>query len=283
VHHLRLLCLALVSAITLPAATDAIHVALDRMYRFDFEAAHSILKAEIARRPDDPLPRAFRASAYLFQELDRLKILESEFFADDKRIAAKKKMKPDPAIELRFRQAVAEARKLADARLAKNASDKEALFAKIVAGGVETDYAALVEKRQISSLGNVRDTQVVANRLLKIDPTFYDAHLTTGVSEYVLGSLPFFLRWFIKVEGTEGSKDAAVENLKLVAKSGRYFGPFAKILLSLIHLREKRPFETERLLIELAHDYPENPLFSKELGKVSAKLKSGELQQSGSR
>ena len=50
------------------------------------------------RHPQEPLPYAMRASAYLFQELDRLGILESEFFSDDQRIAEKKKLKPDQAV-----------------------------------------------------------------------------------------------------------------------------------------------------------------------------------------
>jgi hypothetical protein len=79
------------------AEPNAIDTALQRMYNQDYTAAHQSLDNYIATRPQDPLPYAFRASAYLFYELDRLGILESEFLTDDKKIAEKKKkLDPDP-------------------------------------------------------------------------------------------------------------------------------------------------------------------------------------------
>jgi predicted Zn-dependent protease len=57
-----------------------------------------------------------------------------------------------------------------------------------------------------------------------------------------------------------------------VAREGHYFKPFAKIMLSIIALREKRPQETQQWLTELARDYPQNRLFRKELAKVNAQL-----------
>ena len=46
----------------------------------------------------------------------------------------------------------------------------------------------------------------------------------------------------------------------------------SKILLSIISLREKRPLDAHRWLLELARDYPDNPLFRKELVKIAARL-----------
>ncbi len=93
------------------------------------------------------------ASGYLFYELDRLGILESEFLIDDNRIVEKKKPpQPDPATRTKFLKAVEDARSRADAALAKDPNDKMALFAMCIAEGVATDYMALVEKHQIASL-----------------------------------------------------------------------------------------------------------------------------------
>src|ERR1035441_6132163 len=72
------------------AGTTGIDAALQRMYNQDYATAHEILDRTIAICPEDPLPYAFRASAYLFYELDRLGILESEFLTDDKQIAEKR-------------------------------------------------------------------------------------------------------------------------------------------------------------------------------------------------
>ena len=50
--------------------------------------------------------------------------------------------------------------------------------------------------------------------------------------------------------------------------------PFAKILLGIIDLREKKYPDAQRLLVELNRDYPANPLFRTELAKLNTKLSS---------
>lgn len=242
------------------------------LYNFNFPAAHSAIDREIAAHPNDPLPYSVRASGYLFFELDRLSILESEFLIDDKRIVEKKKpLEPDPTTRTRFLKAVDDARQLGNAALAKNPNDKNALFAMCIADGVATDYMALVEKHQIMSLAPAKQSNNYAQRLLKLDPTFYDAYLSAGFSEYLVGSLPFFIRWFVHFDNVSGNKQTGLHNLELVASQGHYLKPFAKILLGIAALREKRPRDAQKFLAELAQNYPQNPLFRKELDKLNAK------------
>lgn len=254
------------------ADLPALDEAFDNLYNFDFAAAHRIIDREIAAHPSDPLPYAVRASAYLFFELDRLGILESEFLMDDKKIVEKKKpVEPDPTTRTRFLKAIDDARRLGTEALGKDPNDKNALFALTIADGVATDYMALVEKHQIMSLSPAKSSNTYAQRLLKLDPKFYDAYLAAGFSEYLVGSLPFFIRWFVHFDNISGSKQAGLHNLQLVATEGHYLKPFAKILLGIAALREKRPRDAQKLLAELAQNYPQNPLFRKELDKLNAR------------
>jgi hypothetical protein len=252
---------------------NPIDQAVNRMYDFNFAGSHEILNGYIAAHPQEPLPYAFRASAYLFYELDRLGILESEFLTDDKQIAEKKKkLEPDPVNRAKFLKTLAEVESRVDAALKVDPDDRTALFAMCIAQGVATDYMAFVEKKQLSSLSLAKRSNTYAQRLLKLDPTSYDPYLTAGITEYMLGSLPFFVRWFVRFDNVDGNKARGIERLQLVAREGHYFKPFAKILLSIIALREKRPLDAHRWLLELAHEYPDNPLFRKELVKVAARL-----------
>ena len=50
----------------------------------------------------------------------------------------------------------------------------------------------------------------------------------------------------------------------------------AKILLSIMALREEQPERARALLAELTTDYPENPLLKKELDKVTQELTTAE-------
>jgi hypothetical protein len=217
-----------------------------------------------------------RGSAYLFSELYRLGILESEFFADDKRIIEKKKLQPDADIRQKLFRAINDAQSRATKILQSNPNDQNSLFAMAVTQGVTMDYTALVEKRQLSSLSSARRANDYAQRLLKINPEYYDAYLTTGLNEYLIGSLPFYIKWFVHFDGVNGSKNTGIQNLQLVARSGQYLRPFAKILLAMVYLREKQPRETERLLAALTSEYPDNSLLRKEWAKVAAQVGPGE-------
>lgn len=242
------------------------------MYNTDFRGAHGLLDRYISAQPSDPLGYAVRASAYLFSELYRLGILESEFFADDKRIIEKKKLQPDAEVKQKLFRTIDDAQARASQVLKSNPNDQNSLFAMAITQGVTMDYTALVEKRQLSSLSSARRANDYAQRLLKINPQYYDAYLTTGLNEYLIGSLPFYIKWFIHFDGVNGNKNTGIQNLQLVARSGHYLRPFAKILLAMVYLREKQPGETQKLLAGLTSEYPENPLLRKELAKVAAQV-----------
>lgn len=249
--------------------------ALNRLYNFDFGGANRILDSRIQSQPNDTLAYAFRAASVMFQEMDRLMILEGEFFTDDKKIIEKKKLQNDPALQREFYRYVDLAKHQAQNRLASQPADPESLFAMSVASGLLTDYLALIEKRQLASLSHARDSQGYAVRLLRVAPNFTDAYLTTGITEYLLGSLPFFVKWIVRFDDASGNKNVAIQRLNDVAANGRCFGAFAKILLSIIHLREKQPRQAEMRLTELVRDYPENPLIRKELIKVRQLFPAG--------
>lgn len=238
------------------------------MFNFDFAGAHAILDRAIRQEPSVPLYQSVKGLAYLFSELDRLKILQLDFFANDDKVIDRKKLIPDPAIRAEIFRRIALARQLANARLAVDPNDRDALFAHCIASGLVTDYAALIERRRLASFSLAKQTQTWTIKLLALKPPVYDAHLAVGSVEYVLGSLPFFIRWFIHIDQIEGSKDKAVRDLTLVAERGRYYGPFARVLLAVINIREKRPWEAEKLLAGLVEEYPENPLFRSELARL---------------
>jgi hypothetical protein len=250
----------------------------DQLYNFNFPATYASLDRYIAAHPQEPLGYSIRASAYLFYELDRLGILESEFLISDKHIAEKKAVRPDPEVRARFLKAVDDAQSRAEKILAANPQDRQALFAMSIVEGVTTDYMAFVEKHQFASLSPAKRSNNYAQQLLKLNPPCVDAYITAGISEYMIGSLPFFIRWFVRFDNVQGSKEQGVKNLQLVVQEGHYFKPFAKILLGIIDLREKRPRDTEKLLEELARSYPSNPLFRKELARINSETASGARQ-----
>ncbi len=272
-----LLCLAVPAhqEKTAPSGT-AIDWAFARMYNCDFEGAHAILEAQIRQHPDESLLYAVRAAALLYSEFQRMKILEADFFANNDKITDRKKLRPDPLVRVELFKMTGEARKRAGARLALAPEDRDAMFAMCMAAGVETDYTSLVEKKYIRSYSLSKETQLYARKLLALHPPCYDAYLTLGSAEYVVGNLNFFFRLFIRFDQIEGNKQKAIEELKSVIANGRYFPPFAKILLSVIYLRENQPQKALVLLKEMERDFPENPLFRQEILHITEKTGRGQ-------
>ena len=249
-------------------AETPIDQAFNRLYNFDFKHAQEILDRQSQLTPFDPLPRCVNAASRLFSELYRLKILELDFFTDDDKVVDRRALVPDPAVRQAFFRLVQESERLANTRLAAKPDDPDALFALCMATGLETDYAALIERRRFGSFSLSRRNQAYARKLLALKPPVDDAYMTFGTVEYVVGSLPFFLRWFVHLDMVSGSKQKGIEELELVARRGRYYGPLARMMLAVIHIREKRPAKAEELLAGLAAQFPENPLFGKELLRV---------------
>jgi hypothetical protein len=242
--------------------------AFNRLYNLDFRTAHKILDDYTIREPRLPLTPAVRAAAILFEELDRMQTLQGEFFSDDKRIAAKRSSKPDPALRDRFYKSVEHAQQLAREVLGRNSTDPDALFTLSLTTGLVGDYLALIEKRHVASLSSIKQSNEHAMKLIRAHPNYVDGYLTTGFSDYLIGSLPFFVRWFVKIEGVEGNKTTGVRTLERVADSGRYMRPFAKLLLSIFHLREKNYTKCQEVLREYSREFPENQVVKKEIEKV---------------
>ena len=77
------------------------------------------------------------------------------------------------------------------------------------------------------------------------------------------------LRRFSSAAGIHGDKKAGIKQLEIAAERGHYLRPFAKILLALAALREKKREVARTQLEELVAEFPENPLFASELAKLN--------------
>ena len=71
---------------------------------------------------------------------------------DDEKFKGREKPSPDPTVREKFDGAIAQSQKLADAILQRSPNDRNALFATVLNLGLESDYLAMVEKRDLASL-----------------------------------------------------------------------------------------------------------------------------------
>src|SRR5947209_15878514 len=208
------------------------------LYSLDFDRANGIFAGWEQSHPDDPLGPTFNAAGLLFSEFHRLGVLEAQFFQDDKQFQNRQKLSADPAVRAHFDAEIQKAQTIARSRLAKNTSDKDALFAMTLTNGLQADYAALVEKRNVASLRYTKEATVWAGQTLAVDHDCYDAHIAGGISKYIIGSMAAPVRWLVRLSGVSGDKHQGIQELKLVADRGHYLAPFANILLAIAYVRD---------------------------------------------
>lgn len=208
------------------------------------------------------------AGAYLFSELERLRVLDSELFVDDAKFQSRQRLSADPAVRRAFESALASGRESADRALAKSADDRNALLAGVLAHGLEADYLSLIDHRDIAALGVVKEGRALAVHLLQTHPDCYDAYLAIGVENYLLSLKPAPVRWVLSWTGAQTSREEGVAKLRIVAEKGDLLQPYARMLLAVAALRDNDRATAARILEQLVREFPHNRLYVAELDRV---------------
>lgn len=238
------------------------------MYNLAFAAAHEAFGAWEQLHPDDPMGPVSDAAAYLFAEFDRLRVLQSELFIDDRRYRDLTRPAADPAVRRRFQDALARSEQLAHAALAREPGNREALLATVFRLGLWADYLALIERRDLAALSATKQARTAAERLLALHPDCADAHLAIGVENYLLSLKPLPVRWLLRIGGARTDQQEGLARLRVTAERGRYLKPYAQLLLAVAELRNHRPDAAKSILAALARQFPGNRLFREELERL---------------
>ena len=239
-----------------------------RLYDLDFAGAQKEFQGWEVQNPGNPLGPVSQAAGILFSEFNRLGVLESQFYENDSSFDDRKKYEADPKQRARFEEQLTRGENLGKAQLERNPHDRDALLGMTLIAGLRADYAALIEKRNLSSLHYTKESAAWAKKLLETDPDCYDAHLAGGISRYIVGSMAAPVRWFLRLGGVSGDKAGGIAELQTVASNGRLLAPFARILLAIAYVREKDLPRAREILLSLQKDFPENQLFPRELARL---------------
>jgi len=265
----------LVLAVRATAASGAapvdpltLEVGYRQLYNLDFEGAHATFAAWEHSHPEDPLGPVSNAAAYLFAEFNRLHILESELFTDNQRFERRQRFEPDPKTRAAFEGELERGDKIASQALSHSPDNHGALFARVLVGGLRSDYMALIEKRNLAALSTIKSARALAQKLLSEDPSYYDAYLAIGIENYLLGINPAPVRWLLRLSGAQTDKGDGIAKLRLTAEKGHYLAPYARLLLAVAALRDHDRTQACRLLAGLAAEFPQNPLYRKELARL---------------
>jgi len=269
------LLLAAVCLILIPAAQAQItsnSTGLDRgyfdMYDVNFAAAHTVFQQWLAQHPDDSLAAASDAAAYLFGEFDRLRIIDVQLFADQSKFDSRSRLTPDPAVRKSFDDRTAQAERIADQAIQRNPKDANAFYVKTLIYGMRSDYALMIDKRDLTALNLTKQASAYSHQALALDPHMYDAYLASGVENYMLSLKSAPLRWILGVTGASTNKEEGIRLLKLTADQGHYLAPFARMMLAVAAIRDGNPQQARTILIALSKQYPDNSLYERQLARI---------------
>lgn len=250
-------------------AESVISPGFNHFYNLEYEPAIAEFQKEIQASPNDPEPYNHLAQTLLYREMFKSGTLESEMVTGTNPLHRDKLVVP-PDVEKQFLDAIAKAMELAQAKIDKQPNDAKATYALCVAHGLRGNWNFLVRKAYFDALHDLTTSRKLGNHTLQLDPSFIDVKLVQGVHDYVVGSLPAYVRMLGFLAGFHGDKDLGIRELQEVAARGKLSDADAKILLGVIYRREKRPADAIPLLDDLIRRFPRNYILHFELAQMWA-------------
>ena len=240
----------------------------EALYNLDYEGARRRFQKMIDLAPDHPAgPQCFAASLWI-QQLNESWELKSTLYSD--KAYKNDKPKVDKRQVEEFRKWTRRTKQLSEARLRKDPRDVDALYFLGAAEGLEAAYSAAVERKFMSALRTGSSAVDHHRKVLELSPKFYDAELTIGLQDYVIGSLPLPLKMLAGTVGVRGSKKRGLKELEHVAKEGEWGRDVARVLLVDLYKREKRWDDSIATARQLAERFPRNYLFQLQLADAMA-------------
>lgn len=230
-------------------------------YNLDFPGAVDRFERVHAQHPGDPQATALLLNAEIFNELYRLDLLDTTFYANDGFLSGRHATQEDPKARDRIFALADEVVAEADWRVGKNSKDVDALFARGWARSLRCAYMAMVERGFGASFRLATKAREDEMRVLEIDPDYVDAKLVVGVYEYVVGALPWPFKILIGFAGVTGSKGRGLEMLYDDSNRGVITSVEARTVIALFLRREGRYKEAIQVVRSLKTQYPHDYLF----------------------
>jgi hypothetical protein len=235
--------------------------AFQHFYNLDYPGAVERFERFHAMHPGDPQPTALLLEAVLFQELFRLDLLDTTFYANDGFLTGRHATSEDAKTRDRILALAEEAVREADWRLGRNPNDVDALYARGWARALKCAYVAMVQRGFGSGFRLAMKAKDDAMRVLQLDPDYVDAKLVAGVYDYVVGALPLPFKILIGFAGITGSKTKGLEMLNDASQRGIVTSVEARTVTALFLRREGRYLEAIQVVRTLKSLYPRDFLF----------------------
>ncbi|HTV04915.1 MAG TPA: tetratricopeptide repeat protein [Acidobacteriaceae bacterium] len=238
-------------------------------YGMNYVAAQGVFRRVEAAHPADPIATDYILYVTIFQELFRLDLLDTTFYANDGFLTGKHTVVEDPKVRDEVKGLAQKAIDQANAELKGNPNDVNALFARGWGRSLEAVYVALVERGFGSALKLALGAKNDSEKVLQLDPNYVDAKLVVGVYQYVIGALPFAFKLLIGFAGIHGSKTEGLATLQDAANRGVITSVEARTVMAFFLRREAKYQQALAINASLVAEYPHDFLFCLERANLA--------------
>ena len=250
------------------SASAPLEVALDHFRNLEYDAARKELEAWLGQHPTDLRALNYLATVVLQQEMFRRELLESQVYGPRGEAFGSAKVPLPAGLQQELFGILGKTETLADLRLKQNPRDEEALYWGGVVHVTRALFHLTLSKERLAALGEAKAARKLHAQLLSLNPNYVDALLVLGTYDYVVGSLPWYLKVLASLVGHRGDRVRGLAEIKRVTEEGHWAREDAKSFLVVIYFREKSYPEALAILEDLARSYPRNFLIPQEMARA---------------
>ncbi len=238
--------------------------AFQRLYNLDFEQAIPLLEKDCAAQPSEPDHYNNLAYAILYRTLFHADALDGGVALSVSEFLRRPKVQISATDRQKFEAALVKAEEAAR----KRGERADAIYALGVSQTHRANLSLLVDKEWRTALKTGGEARKFHAKALEFDKSFVDAMLVPSFHEYIIGSLPIYLKALGFLVGFSGEKEKGLNGLRTVAKYGLRAKLEAQVLLALVENREERPAVAIEIMRGLEREFPTNHLYRKELATL---------------
>jgi len=240
----------------------------EALYNMDYATARAKFEEIKKRIPHHPAGDLYVATVIWLEHLNKSRRLQTSLYKNESSFyAGAEKAKEetegdavDPAVDRAFRDRMAQAKTKALALVARNKNDADAQYFLGAYYGVMAGYEASTARKFFSAMRNGSRSVDAHEKTVKLDPNYYDAYLSLGMYDYIVGSLPFMYKALAALGGARGNKQRGITRLKEVIEKETATADDARVMLLAIYQNEKRYEDALALLDQLSAKYPRSYL-----------------------
>jgi tetratricopeptide (TPR) repeat protein len=231
------------------------------IYNLDYEEARQVFALLEKEYPKHPAPPLYLACILWLEEMLRRQDLTLNRFLYPSYFSAKTDQVMPPRERDAFFNNLRKCESLAKAILQKDRRDKDGRYFLATSCGLRSSFAITIDHSLSAAFRNGRKTYSAMRGLVEDDPHYYDAYLTVGIYEYIVGSIPWYLKWMALMAGGRGNKQDGLRHLILACEKGQYVRVEAQIVSMVLYVREHRYSQALEIARDLDRKFPRSFLF----------------------